>query len=265
MTEQDLTDDLPQATLVSGLGTLLSGNYIGPETRFWDASGIDLSLGADGLQFYPDRLTARLSPEQAQLLGSMAQDDPADRIEVLRHQVVDLGMRARIASGNLLTGQHYVAFAYDPTAPKVAIDWNQEPLELPVLPGGLSAIEDQVTEALAQLDAILKKIDQMPLGDIGHGVDRAMKSLDRVLKGVDAKTLPELTRTLARLDGTLAAAERVLKNTDQTLLGPDAPAQQELRDALQEIARTARSLRTLTDYLERHPEALIRGKANDNQ
>ena len=55
----------------------------------------------------------------------------------------------------------------------------------------------------------------------------------------------------------------MLKNTDATLLGKDAPAQQELRETLQEVTRAARSLRILTDYLERHPESLIRGKAED--
>ena len=73
-----------------------------------------------------------------------------------------------------------------------------------------------------------------------------------------------MTQTLERLRGAMTTAERVLKDTNATLLGKDAPGQQELRDALQEVARTARSLRVLTDYLERHPEALIRGKAKEN-
>jgi len=55
----------------------------------------------------------------------------------------------------------------------------------------------------------------------------------------------------------------VLKNTDAALLGKDAPGQQELRDALQEITRAARSVRTLADYLERHPESLVWGKTGD--
>ena len=58
----------------------------------------------------------------------------------------------------------------------------------------------------------------------------------------------------------LALADRVFKNTDTTLVGTEAPAQQELRDALQEIVRAARAVRVLADYLERHPESLIRGK-----
>ena len=69
-----------------------------------------------------------------------------------------------------------------------------------------------------------------------------------------------MNTTLEELRRPLATADRVLKNTDATLLGKDAPFPQELRDALHEIARAARSLRILTDYLERHPESLIRGK-----
>ena len=52
----------------------------------------------------------------------------------------------------------------------------------------------------------------------------------------------------------------MLKNTGATLLGPDAPGQLELRNALQEVARAARGVRVLADYLERNPAALIRGK-----
>jgi paraquat-inducible protein B len=68
--------------------------------------------------------------------------------------------------------------------------------------------------------------------------------------------MEELRRTIVSVDG-------VLKSTDATLVGKDAPAQQELRDALQEITRAARSLRILTDFLERHPEALLRGKSEE--
>ena len=43
--------------------------------------------------------------------------------------------------------------------------------------------------------------------------------------------------------------------------GTPSPAQQELRAALQEFARTAQSVRALTGYLERHPESALRGKS----
>ena len=52
----------------------------------------------------------------------------------------------------------------------------------------------------------------------------------------------------------------MLTSTENNLTGAGAPGQVELRNAMQEIARAARSLRILADYLEQHPEALIRGK-----
>ena len=61
----------------------------------------------------------------------------------------------------------------------------------------------------------------------------------------------------------IGTADTVLRHTDASILDKNAPVQQELRDALQEIARAARSLRVLTEYLERHPEALIRGKTEE--
>ena len=51
-----------------------------------------------------------------------------------------------------------------------------------------------------------------------------------------------------------------MNSADTSLLGSNAPAQQELRDALQEFARAARSLRILTDQLESQPSSVIRGK-----
>jgi paraquat-inducible protein B len=87
-----------------------------------------------------------------------------------------------------------------------------------------------------------------------------VKESRKLVSTVDAQLVPQLKKDLEALQRTLAAAERVIENADTRLLGPDALAQQELRDALQEFARAARSVRVLTDYLERHPESLLRGK-----
>ena len=55
----------------------------------------------------------------------------------------------------------------------------------------------------------------------------------------------------------------MLANADNTFLGPDAPGQQDLQDAMREIARAAGAVRALADYLERNPNALIRGKTQE--
>ena len=173
------------------------------------------------------------------------------------------GMRAQLRSGNLITGQLYIAFAAFPNAPKAKIDWKQEPTELPVVPSTVQDIEDKLT-------GIVAKLDKLPLEAIGDDLRKALASLDQTLKDtgkavsrIDTDVTPGLKTILDELRGTIGVVDRVLKNTDATLVGKDAPAQQDLRDALQEITRAARSLRVLADYLEEHPESLIRGKSEE--
>ena len=182
----------------------------------------------------------------------------------MQRLVEQQGLRAQLRSGNLLTGQLFVAFDFFPNAAKAKIDWSRDPVELPVMPGAITDLEQKVS-------GILAKLDNLPYEAIGADLTKALASLDQTLKSadkavnrIDAEVIPGLRTTIEELRRTLSGAEGVLKNADATLVGPNAPAQQDLRDALQEIARAARSLRILTDFLEQHPEALLRGKTAEN-
>jgi len=210
--------------------------------------------------FYPERLLANAGgkPEN-QGPSTPAQDEPKRR-ELLRRLVEDRGLRAQLKSGSLLTGQLYVAFEYQPNAPKVKVDFSQDAPELPVVPSTLAALE-------VKLVAILDKIDKLPLATIASGLARDLDELDQTLKSAtklissaDTVLVPRLKSNLDDLQRTLITVERAMSNVDTTMLGPDAPAQQELRSALQEFARAARSLRVLADQLERQPSSVIRGK-----
>jgi paraquat-inducible protein B len=44
------------------------------------------------------------------------------------------------------------------------------------------------------------------------------------------------------------------------MVAKDSPMARDLQETLRELSDAARSLRVLADYLERHPEALLRGK-----
>ncbi len=211
---------------------------------------------------YPERLVARLGPNKADI-GKMLQGNALERQAIMRRLVEQRGLRAQLRSGNLLTGQLFVAFDFFPNAPKAKIDWSRDPVELPVMPGAITDLEQKVT-------GILAKLDNLPYEAIGTDLTKALASLDQTLKSadkavnrIDAEVTPGLRTTIEELRRTLSGADGVLKNADATLVGPNAPAQQDLRDALQEMARAARSLRILTDYLEQHPEALLRGKSEE--
>jgi paraquat-inducible protein B len=164
-------------------------------------------------------------------------------------KMIDRGIRAQLRSGSLLTGQLYVAFDRFPDAPRAKVDWTQEPPELPVMPSSLLELESKI-------NSIVAKIEKMPLDAIGEDLKKLLETTDQLMSRIDEEVVPELKTSLEEL-------KRVLENTDATLVGKDAPAQQELRDALQEIARAARAFRVLSEYLERNPDALIRGKTQE--
>lgn len=215
------------------------------------------------ITFYPERLLTITEPTQQARVEQFLKGDDKRRNAFLQRMIDERGLRAQLRTGSLLTGQLYVAFDYFPKAAKAGITFNRGVAELPVVPSGLVDLE-------AKLGSILDKIDKLPLDQIATELKKDLESLDetltgatRLIKRVDTEIVPTLKTDLEALHRALGSMERTLKNADASLLGPDAPAQQELRDALNEFTRAARSLRVFLDYLERHPESPIRGKLED--
>jgi paraquat-inducible protein B len=134
---------------------------------------------------------------------------------------------------------------------------DQVPLELPTQPNRLDELQSQVAD-------IARKLNQVPFEEIGADLRKSLAALDKTLGSTEqlARRLsndvtPEMAAALKDVRQTLRSAEKTIAD--------DAPLQQDLRQTLQEVTRAAGSLRVLTDYLERHPESLIRGKPEDKQ
>ena len=75
--------------------------------------------------------------------------------------------------------------------------------------------------------------------------------------GGKAQYRAELKYSLISLRAELDPAQA------RILVASDAPLQQDLRASLQELGRAAQALRHLADTLDRHPEALLRGKPEE--
>jgi paraquat-inducible protein B len=208
---------------------------------------------------YPERLIAQMHDAQP-VRGEMLARVSPRREAFFERMVEDFGLRAQIQSGNLLTGQRYISFDFHPDAPKAKVDWSAEKALVPTIPSTLPNFE-------AKIGSILAKLDKLPYEAIGADtrkmlvtLNQTLKDADQAVKRFDSDVTPELKKVLDEIRRATASADRMIKNTDKGLLAPDSPGQQELREAMREVARAARSLRVLTDYLDRHPEALLRGK-----
>jgi len=196
------------------------------------------------IQIYPSRLL------------SMSSNLDETRLHQLKlDKMVEHGLRAQLRSGSLITGQLYVALDFFRDAGKAQLGHAKEMDVLPTIPGDLEEMQ-------GVLQRIARKLDKVPFDSIGQGLDTSLKELNATLHTVqqlgghlDGKVLPQTLETLQQLQHTLDAASQTLQ--------ADSPLQQDVRQAAQEVTETARSFRSLSDYLERHPEALIRGKQGD--
>lgn len=211
------------------------------------------------IMVYPERVVAQLPTAQGARVEAMVKEQSL-RHEFMQKLVEQRGLRAQLGTGSLVTGQRFISLSYFPKAAKVRLDWDRTPPELPTVVSTLPEIEEKIGH-------IIDRIEKMPLDAIGEDLKKALVTLDETLKDArttiqkfDKDVTPSLKAALDDARGALGAAEKMLTSTEANLVGPGAPGQVELRSAMQEIARAARSLRVLTDYLERHPESLLRGK-----
>lgn len=223
-------------------------------------------------------VTAVLYPQQMQLAaGSNTRSTPADwraATDLAVNRLIHLGFRARLEQTPPILGDQSIALVRIPGAPTAQLVMDGANPRFPSAPGS-SGLDDIVAKG----DAFLSKLDGVPLEDIGANLKRitgnldkftsspelkdsltrlhsTLTSLDKILRDVQPQIGPlisKLNDVAAELSGTAASLRQILESA-----GPDEDAS--LPDAIRQITEAASSIKTLTDYLDRHPEALIRGK-----
>src|SRR5690606_30878685 len=99
-----------------------------------------------------------------------------------------------------------------------------------------------------------------------ESANAATKALQKTLASADAaidRLSPEAQGAIADARRTLDAARQALESIDRNVAQPDAPLQRNANQALAELQRAAQALRVLSDYLQQHPESILRGKPAD--
>jgi paraquat-inducible protein B len=192
------------------------------------------------IDLYPDRL-GRRAREEMPVPGTQSNKD---MLEIL----VKRGLRGQLRTGNLLTSQLYVALDFFPKASPAKLNVAGDPFELPTVPNTLDELQLQIAD-------IARKLDKIPFDEIGSNLNASLKNANALFGKLDREVLPEMRGTLDQAKQTFGAAQATLQS--------DSPIQSDTRQAMQELTRTLQSLNALADYLERHPESLLRGKQGD--
>jgi paraquat-inducible protein B len=222
--------------------------------------------------------TAVLYPQQMHVNpGTGAQstaDDWRAATDAELTRLIHLGYRARLQQSPPVLGDQSIALVRTAGASSAQLLTDGDSSRFPSTPG--SSNLDDIT---AKADVFVSKLDAIPLEDIGANLKRITGNLDRLMSSPDMKdSLTHLHSTLTSIDkllhdvqpqigpliGNLNDAAAELSGTATALRqvaesgGPNEDAS--LPEAIRQITEAARSIKTLTDYLDRHPEALIRGK-----
>jgi paraquat-inducible protein B len=202
-----------------------------------------------GTQTFPADVIATIYPRRLGRINEHFDKGgaQADTAAVLQ-SLVEHGFRAQARTGNLLTQQLYIALAHVPKARPVKFDPQAQPLEIPTAPGSLEEIQNQ-------LSTILGKLEKVPFDEIGMKLRDTLNGSDALMRQLDRQLAPQAAKTLKEAQAALRAA--------RSALAEDSPLQRDTAATLEELRRAAQSLRALSDYLQRHPEAILRGKRAD--
>ncbi|MGB5736055.1 MAG: MlaD family protein [Thiohalocapsa sp.] len=308
-----LRDSIKMVTFFPGS---VQGLSVGAQVQF---QGVPIGQVTNiGVDYLPDRDSFRIPvdyeiwPQNVHVIGGTGEAEVRD---VLQRLIDEKGLRARLESVSVVTGQYLVALSMNPNLPKRSYAATPGgPIRVPAI----AATRDRVEEMLDNLDlgdlvanatdtlaaitelaesgtlreavqnlngtlvaarSLLANLDTQvtPLGEQTRQTLGDYGTLARTLDGrigplVDrldqaTRDLSSLTRNInSRIDPLADAATATLDDASRamravaSMTGEGSTTRHELDRLLSEASRAARSLRSLTDYLERHPEALLQGK-----
>jgi paraquat-inducible protein B len=185
--------------------------------------------------------------------------------------LVEKGMRAQLQMQSFVTGQLMVALDFFPDQPPRYAGIKGEYKELPTIP--------------SRFEQISKRLEKIPIDEIFAKLTHALEGIDRFVSSPSLKqSIESLSRTVTRagtllkkIDGmvdpvatdinaTATAARNALLQAEKTLknmgdsVAKDSKLLFELNNTLREVTSAARSIRILTETIEKEPEILIRGR-----
>jgi paraquat-inducible protein B len=230
------------------------------------------------------RLPVFIDVDRSQLLSKGGTGAALDKSGF--NELIQMGMRAQLDTESLLTGLLYIDLDLHPKTPaKYVLEPDGPYSEVPTVQTDLAQLQERLTETLDKFDKIDFQALVVSITDAANSIKTLTGSPE--LKA----TLESLKGTIANLNQAVVAARALINNANsqvgplvadiressdeanktmkdtraalvglQQTLDPNAPLAVRLNQALDSLTETSRSIGELSDYLQRNPGALIRGR-----
>jgi paraquat-inducible protein B len=234
------------AQALRGLGVGAPVEFVG--VNIGAVVAVDLGYEPKDKSF-PVIVTAKLYPRRMgqayESLAAQGTTESNETMAVFVGALVGRGLRAQPRSASLLTGKLYVALDFLPASSRVSFNPTLRPLELPTVNGTYQELESSIAR-------VVKKVNDLPLEAIAAHLDTDLNDLHASLGELNSRVLPGAVEALSALHSTLHSAGQTLDE--------DSPVRRSLMDTLSDARSTLEAVRELANDLDRHPEALLRGR-----
>lgn len=232
----------------------------------------------------------RIDENNISRIGADGDITDAVREEIIR-RMVRRGLRARLQMQSFITGQYRIELDFFPGTP-ARYHTSNHSLEIPTVPSPLDEFQKTLTRLPLESIANSLQLALEGIAEVAHSKDlresiialkgtlvsahelfKNMESLPGDAKGtfnklnnaaiIVNKQLPETMLAFQLAMKSLAAAAHQMEQTlasAKGVVGRDSQTVRDFNQALKEFNATARSIRGLTNMLERNPEALLLGK-----
>lgn len=216
-------------------------------------------------------VTFEIDPNAIQGLSLAAGEIGGQNSAPLMDRLVEHGLRAQLSLESLVTGQLYILLDFFPKSP--------------VRYAAVASAYPEIPTVESSFDKIKGKIEDLPVNEIAQQLQRVLGNLNELLGSDDIKgsmsdlraLVPQLTETIKNLDSRSSmlvgdvekfrlAADKTLMQAQESLQAlelvfrANSPMMNDTAAMIREISAAARALRQFAEYLQNHPETLLRGK-----
>ncbi|MBN2299442.1 MAG: MCE family protein [Deltaproteobacteria bacterium] len=260
--------------------------------------GVKIGTVTDiSLRFEPDSASVHIPVlvelDPGSITSPKKKINPGKYIETLTTQ----GLKAQLKLQNLITGQLIIELDFHPEKPVKLVNSDTRYPEIPTIASSLEEftntlvqlpLDELITKLLSAVEGIDHAVNSPELGESLKTMNQTIKDLQQLIKGIEEKIDPlasgiqitvsdaqkfvrnfdkQISTLQSDIDLAAKAAHDAMLQAEKTfgsienITSGDSALIYQLTRTLEELSAAARSIRAWTDYLERHPEALIRGKS----